>query len=82
MGTPLPSHRTDYDHQDRDAVSYFRREMKLRIKIALVIAIAAALAAVGAKASWKWSGKAGNTNAPYKIAGWSWGDGVQAQAQV
>ena len=41
-------------------------------KIALVIAIAAALAAVGA--SWKWNPKAGNANAPYKIAGWSWGD--------
>jgi hypothetical protein len=42
--------------------------MKLRIKIALVIVIAAALAAVGA--SWKWNGpgKAGNANAPYKIA--------------
>jgi hypothetical protein len=53
--------------------------MKLRIKIALVIAIAAALAALGA--SWKWSGRAGNANAPYKIAagdvappGWSSGD--------
>jgi hypothetical protein len=58
--------------------------MKLRIKIALVVAIAAVLAAVGA--GWKWMiqpGKAGNANAPYKVAdgeiygldGWSWGDG-------
>jgi hypothetical protein len=47
---------------------------EMRFKIVVMLAIAAALAAAGAPASWKWSSSVRHANAPYKIAGWSWGD--------
>jgi hypothetical protein len=43
--------------------------------VAALLALLVAAAVVCAKASWKWSPKHGNANVPYKIAGWSWGDG-------
>jgi hypothetical protein len=54
--------------------------MKLNIQIVLVIAVAVVIAVAGAAAAWKWHGKTGSANVPYKIAGWSWGDGAQAEA--
>jgi len=52
---------------------------KIRLIVAAVlIAGLVAIAAIGAKASWKWSGKTGKADAPYKIAGWSWGDSKRA----
>jgi hypothetical protein len=48
----------------------------LKIKIALVLALAALIASFGAKAGWKWHSGVGKTQAQYKIAGWSWGDGA------
>jgi hypothetical protein len=53
--------------------------MKSKARIVLVIAIAAAIGTAGA--SWKWRGHpAGHASAPYKVAGWSWGDGAQSTA--
>jgi hypothetical protein len=52
------------------------QEAQLKIKIVLVVAIAALIAAFGAKAAWKWQGGEGKANTPYKVAGWSWGDGA------
>jgi hypothetical protein len=49
------------------------------IVIAALIAGLVAAAAIGARASWKWSGKTGKADAPYKIAGWSWGDSKRAE---
>jgi hypothetical protein len=49
------------------------------IVVAVLIAGLVATAAIGAKASWKWSGKTGKADAPYKIAGWSWGDSKRAE---
>lgn len=43
--------------------------------VAALLALLVAGAMVCAKASWKWSPNHGKANAPYKIAGWSWGDG-------
>ena len=43
--------------------------------VAALLALLVAAAIVCAKASWKWSPNHGKANAPYKIAGWSWGDG-------
>jgi hypothetical protein len=51
------------------------RRVQLKTKIVLILAIAVLIAAFGAKAGWKWHG-VGKANAPYKIAGWSWGDGA------
>ena len=42
--------------------------------VAALLALLVAAAMVCAKASWKWSPSHGKANAPYKIAGWSWGD--------
>jgi len=52
--------------------------MMSKVRIIIIAALLAALVAVavvGARASWKWSPKTGKADAPYKIAGWSWGDG-------
>jgi hypothetical protein len=46
--------------------------MKSKAKIAVLVVLAAAVAAGGA--SWKWRGKVVKANAPYKVAGWSWGN--------
>ena len=54
----------------------------MKFRIVVVLAIAAALAAAGAKAAWKWQGPAKHANAPYKIAGWSWGDGARASLDL
>jgi len=51
----------------------------MRFKIVVMLAIAAVLAAAGARASWKWSSSVRHANAPYKIAGWSWGDSAPYQ---
>jgi hypothetical protein len=48
----------------------------LKTKIVLILAMAALIAAFGAKAGWKWHAGVAKANAPYKIAGWSWGDGA------
>ncbi len=48
----------------------------MKVKLLVVLVIAAAFAATGG--SWKWampSHGSPHGSAPYKIAGWTWGDG-------
>jgi hypothetical protein len=45
----------------------------LKLKLLVLVAIAAAIATVGA--AWKWNFHRGSGAAPYRIAGWTWGDG-------
>ena len=44
----------------------------MKVKLFVAVAIATAVAAAGA--AWKWQSPVRKSHAPYKVAGWSWGD--------
>jgi len=54
----------------------------MKLKIIVLLVIAAALAIAGARAAWKWQAPVKHANAPYKVAGWSWSDGISVSAEL